>query len=229
MAVLSEWAQSIVGSYPDPRDWEKFKKLPKRDVYQFVRVWMTEGIPYAFKETPILYDIGREALAGVLNDDPKHVSITGSARLGRSLSPDKFGKDYKRSADLDLFIVSPQLFERLKADALLFVERMRSGEAIGRNENERKYWPQNAKELPGCIDQGYIDSWRVPLVSERYPARQEVSRSLVAFEKRVNGYLDGARWFLNMSLRTYASWDRAIAQIGGSLCGTLAKRGLQIE
>ena len=51
------------------------------------RLWLSEGIPYAFKESPILYDEIRSWLAIKLDIDPKEISMTGSGRIGQSLAP----------------------------------------------------------------------------------------------------------------------------------------------
>ena len=228
MAPLSDWAQSLRDSYPDPSDWKAFDRLPKRDVYRFTRLWMTEGIPYAFKDNPMVYDLGREALARALQDDPKQVSLTGSGRIGFSLAEPKFGKPFQLPTDLDLFIVSSTLFDRLEADSLRFIARVEARLAIPGSDRERMFWSNNVRELPSSIDRGFIDSWRVP-VFEMYPAFRQVSRSLAAFLETVNNQLETAKRFSKVGLRTYKNWDRAVGQIGGSLCRTLVALNFRID
>lgn len=223
MTTISAWAKSLRDAYPNPKDWDQFGKLGKRDVYRFTRLWLTEGIPFAFRDKPILYELGREVLARDLGDDPKHFSMTGSGRLGFSLAEQKFGQPYEQSSDLDVFVVSPELFGKLCGDAQLFVDRFRAGLAVPHTDGERKYWPKNADELPSSIRRGFVDSWRVPSL-DRYPAFQTVSKALTVLKETLRLNSDDG-WTPNgLSLRAYASWDRAVAQIGGSLWRTLTAR-----
>jgi hypothetical protein len=218
--TISDWARSLREAYPDPNGWAQFGKLAKRDIYRFTRLWLTEGIPFAFRDKPILYELGRESLARVLGDDPKHVSMAGSARLGFSLAEKKFGQAFTSKSDLDVFLVSPAMFERLASDAQLFVDRFQAGLIELKTAGQKKYWPTNAAELPITMQSGFIDSWRVPNVG-RYPAFQAVSSALTALGKTLAPAADDLWSIERLSLRTYASWDRAIAHIGGSLWRTL--------
>ena len=218
--AVSAWAKSLRDTYPDPNEWGRFGKLGKRDVYRFTRLWLTEGIPFAFRTNPILYELGRELLARDLNDDPKHFSMTGSGRLGFSLAEKKFGQPYQPTSDLDVFVVSSRLFEKLRDDAQLFIDRVRTGLAVPHTDGEKKYWPKNVDELPENIERGFIDSWRVPSL-DRYPAFQSVSKALTVLAETLSLNSDNEWNPKRLSLRAYSGWDRAVAQIGGSLWRTL--------
>ena len=49
------------------------------------RLWLSEGIPFAFRQNPALYELIRAWIASRLGIDPKDVTLIGSARLGQSL------------------------------------------------------------------------------------------------------------------------------------------------
>lgn len=84
------------------------------DLEKFVRLWLTEGVPFAFKDRPIVYEALREWVAALLDIFPKDVSMVGSARIGFSLAPQKQLREFTvGSSDLDLFVVSAPLFGRL--------------------------------------------------------------------------------------------------------------------
>lgn len=80
------------------------------------RLWLSEGIPFAFKDAPALYESVRAWLGVRLDVDPKEIHLTGSARIGQSLAPRKIGTSFGSHSDLDLFVVSQALFDRIKTD-----------------------------------------------------------------------------------------------------------------
>ena len=65
MTPLSDWAKSLRETYPDPNGWHSFGPLPKRDVFRFARLWLTEGIPFAFRDAPAIYEFVRDFLHGI--------------------------------------------------------------------------------------------------------------------------------------------------------------------
>lgn len=221
------WTSLLIGTYPDPKTWPKECEVPKRDIYRFARLWLSEGIPYLFRNNPINYERGREQLAAKLGEDPKHISLTGSARLGYSLSPTKFSKPFDAASDLDLFIVSPDLFRELTKDAALFILRFENGDAKPATEADKRYWPGNVKSLKDTIARGFIDSSFIPM-ARRYPIRMAISDGLVAFNTGATGNQDGGGLYRAVSLRVYRDWDRAVAQIGGSLVSALKNLGYTV-
>ena len=84
------------------------------------QLWMTEGIPFAFVECPVLYDSVRLWLGKRLNVHAKEISITGSGRTGESLNPQRTGKPFDAKSDLDLFVyrACSIYFEMNSADGL---------------------------------------------------------------------------------------------------------------
>lgn len=77
------------------------------------RQWLSEGIPFAFKNCPGLFESIRVWLGTRFSIDPKAIGITGSAKIGQSLAPSKLGKPFNHESDLDLFIISDILFEKI--------------------------------------------------------------------------------------------------------------------
>lgn len=223
-----DWAASLYREYPDPKSWSKYNSLAKRDVYRFARLWMSEGVPFVFRDMPMAYERGREAMARVLDEDPKHISMTGSGRLGFSLAPSKFGTPYSKKSDLDLFVVSEKLFEEMKMDAMLFLSRLESGEAVPRSHVEQMHWENIQSTFPSQIAWGFIDQKNIPLVA-RYPAALRASNALVQFSYRAVGNARGGALYSGASLRVYRNWDRAIGQIGGSLVAALTAKGHHVS
>ena len=124
----------LTGTYPRAQDLLEAAAVGQREKAILARLWISEGIPFAFRGCPGLYEEVRELLAKRLELDAKQISVAGSGRLGYSLAPTKWGEPYGEVlSDLDLFAVSEGLFERLRQD----FERWRDD--YGRREAPSSY------------------------------------------------------------------------------------------
>ncbi|MBX3381650.1 MAG: hypothetical protein KF805_16260 [Phycisphaeraceae bacterium] len=103
----------VSSSTPDP---EKFKQLVLQlETYEIlVKVFVLEGTPFAFSDSPMRYIIFKEQVAERFNIGSQDVRIVGSARLGFSPSPHggKYGKPFSETSDVDVVIVSEPLFHK---------------------------------------------------------------------------------------------------------------------
>lgn len=223
MSVISEWGATIVDQYPNPKLWPSYKSHWKPDVFRFAGLWLTEGIPYAFKARPIAFEFARERLAKRLGESTKSISMTGSARTGYSYSPEKFGANYQPGkSDVDAFLVSDVWFKRLVSDFEVFLAQFRAGTIEPRGPAEAKYFAQNANETPGTIQRGFIDQWRIPYLNQ-FSHVSALSNSIEAFRRDLNANVGPEERIARVSMRVYRSWERAIGQIGGSLLKSLSE------
>ncbi len=214
---VSDWGRSIVDPYPDPKKWPKFKLDWKADAYRFANLWLTEGIPFAFRERPMVFEYLRERLALRLGEKPKNINITGSARTGFSYAPQKFGKEYiDDTSDFDLFLISKKWFDLLVSDFEMFASRYRAGLAVAENENESRYFKANVEETPSTIGRGFIDQWRVPN-RDLYVHAREMYKAADGFRRDLNAEVGAAKPAKRISIRVYREWDNAVGQIGGSM------------
>ena len=69
------------------------------------------GEPYCFREMPGAYQLLRKHLAGRLSVAENDIVVVGSGKTGFSLSPDNFGRGFSPRSDVDVLIVSSQLFD----------------------------------------------------------------------------------------------------------------------
>lgn len=76
------------------------------------KVFILEGTPYVFKDSPMKYIVFREQVADRFGIGSQDVAIVGSARLGYSPSPSKFGQLFSETSDVDVVIVSEGLFHK---------------------------------------------------------------------------------------------------------------------
>src|SRR6266404_1106160 len=91
--------------------------LSRDEKLGFLRLWVSEGIPFAFRDVPLLYEAIRSYISRRLSVPPKVLTMIGSARVGYSLSPlPDFGKAFGNHSDLDLSLVNEGIFQHLEAD-----------------------------------------------------------------------------------------------------------------
>lgn len=215
MRDLSAW---IVGLKPsvksDVLSPEVARLASDRDIEFFVRLWLTEGIPHAFNELPAYFEAIRQEIASSLSIDPKEVSLTGSARIGFSLNPKKYLRPYDPEiSDLDIFIVSENLFNRLKNDFDDFKNEVSN--VTGEIPKSKRFWKENVQNTSNNISRGFIDTWKIPNYS-RFPTNFLVGRTISSIEKMTKHIKQMPRLNIdqyNCGLRVYCNWKSAVSQI----------------
>lgn len=159
---ISKAFDQLVSSYPGPEDLRlAMSKMDSRDRLWFLRLWATEGIPYAFREGPALYEAARGWIAEKTGVPAKNITLFGSARFGYSLSPRKYGHAFSSASDLDFVVISESLFREVEAA----FHRWEDDVSAGRThppESDKKYWADNLKRLPVNIGKGFVDEWKIP-------------------------------------------------------------------
>lgn len=179
------------------------------------RLWLSEGIPFAFKTKPALYEVLRTWLATKLDVDPKEIHLCGSARIGQSLAPKKIGVDFGEHSDLDLFIVSSELFNRVGIDFNNWSCQFESGLAQPRNDREKEFWVENNKRGKGNIKRGFIDSKMIPNRTE-YPTNQNIANSMWELKTKLDA-TEFAPRVKSASVRCYKDWRSFVQQVVLSL------------
>ena len=205
--VISPGLARLTATYPSPQDLLEAAAEGQREKAILARLWISEGIPFAFKECPGLYEQFRASLAERLEIDAKEISVAGSGRLGYSLAPDKWGDAYRpMTSDLDWFAVSEGLFERLCEDFERWCTDYDHGEVRPQSRNDQKYWQANRTETPNQIARGFVDSKRVPN-REQYGVFLAMNRCLhrlrLKLQKSEEAHGSSKQW----TLRCYRNWQ----------------------
>ena len=217
MTGISDWGRSLRSTYENPSTWPPYDPSVKADIYRFASLWLTEGIPFVFRDYPMLFAYSRQRLGDILETDPKNISLTGSARLGFSMNPRKFGVPWaSKNSDLDLFVVSNLWFNYLVSDFQLFASRYSAGLEQPYNTNEGVYFSQNVNETPDTIRRGFIDQKRIPN-RKRYERAVALARAADQLSRIINREMPPDCAIRKVSIRVYSEWPRVISQIGGSL------------
>jgi hypothetical protein len=209
---VSNHMRDLKSAYPDAEDLLNIAKQGGESARcAIARQWLSEGIPYAFKDCPAIYESLREWLALRLDVDPKDVSITGSARIGQSLAPSKLGKQFDETSDLDIFIVNEKLFDRLKADYLVWSDEYESHRVMPSNNREATFWKDNLYRCPKNIARGFIDTKLIPNY-EKYQMVRRVEQTTFLLKGKLAA-TEYAPNVSHVSVRCYKSWSSYVNQI----------------
>lgn len=213
---LSADACLLSEAYPAP---ETLRQVASRLAYQEVegtgRQWLTEGVPFAFRGCPLLYEALRSWYARELSLDAKDVTLVGSGRLGYSLSPKAFGRPFGPRSDLDLAVVSQSLFATLTDEFNAWLGRYQSGEARPTNPSESFYWSENATWVPHNLAAGFVDSYKIPL-RQSYPTARKVedANSRLFLKLKVTTQAPSIK---RVTLRVYRRWSVLTGRLGSTL------------
>ncbi|WOX11222.1 hypothetical protein [Streptomyces sp. N50] len=103
-----------------PEFWKEFSSLGQ-EVDYFVTARLFEGTPAVWPHE-LSYIKWRHLVATELGVDPIAVQLVGSARLGYSMNPKKRYRKFHGGSDLDIAVVSPELFEKAWAELREIIE-----------------------------------------------------------------------------------------------------------
>ena len=207
---------NITGSYPNASEIiEAAQKGGEQSRAAIARLWLSEGIPYAFREKPALYESVRSWLSARLDINAKDVHLIGSARIGQSLAPNKIGQVFGQHSDLDIFIISPSLFEKMVDDFNSWACDFKSGKTTPSNVREEGYWRENIQRGPRNIARGFVDSNITPN-HNKFITTQIIADSMWRLKKKLD-ITNGAPSVKKASIRCYRDWGSFVRQVTLSL------------
>ena len=208
---------SLQGQYPSPDEMKAAAQNGNQlEREQLVRLWIAEGIPYAFQACPALFETVRTWLAAQLEIAPRAVTLIGSARLGYSMKPgNRWGRPFGSGSDLDLSIACPTLFDQLLGEFEQFASEFRAGSIHPRNTAEAAVWEQNLVVVPKGIARGAIDPRKIPTWN-RYPRAQRIGTVMWRLNARLP-VSPQAPPFKAVSIRVYQGWTTFAAIVAANL------------
>ena len=202
--------------YPNAKEIARISKAEgEKAGIIFSRLWLSEGIPFAFKENPAVFESLRTWLSIQLEVHAKEVGVTGSAQLGTSLSPKQLGSPFDSESDLDLFVISSSLFDQIKRDFQRWSCDYESGACQPKNVREENFWRNNLERGQTLILRGFLDQKMVPNRQE-YAMISKISHKMWLLTKKLK-LTKNAPNPAKASLRCYSSWDAFVRQVTMSL------------
>jgi hypothetical protein len=187
----------------------------KRGREGIARLWLSEGVPFAFSTCPALYEELRAWLAGQIGVHPKEITLVGSGRVGYSLVPRSFGRPFQGKSDLDFVVVSSRLFLLAEGVFAAFADDLKKGVIAPRHETESLYWKENLEFAKRNAPLGFLDANKVPTLN-RYPAAQRLNNSMALLVRRLDATKDAPK-VRKASLRVYKDWPSFIERLSFNL------------
>lgn len=180
--------------------------IRRLELLSILRLWFSEGIPFAFKSNPMLYEAVREWMSVRLQVHPKNVTLIGSARIGFSMCPrPNYGRQFGANSDLDFSVVDERLFSEVVANYCNWESDVDAGRVEPRNQRERRFWADNLKRLPDNIARGFIDPYKVPSWV-KYPKVANIMDTLYLLHERLK-VTPEAPTVKKATLRVYRDWN----------------------
>ncbi|CNH46195.1 Uncharacterised protein [Yersinia intermedia] len=212
---VSPHLSPLMDSYPDASVVADAAKYGGKESKEAIaRLWLSEGIPFAFKTAPALYEVVRTWLGAKLKVDPKEIHLSGSARLGQSLAPYKRGTVFGKHSDLDFFIVSSDLFSRLEVDFNNWSSHYENG-TLHPSVKEAIFWEDNNKRGKIILGRGFIDSKMIPNRNE-YSSNKIIAQSMWELKQKLDA-TQCAPAIKSASVRCYKDWKSYVRQVVLSL------------
>jgi hypothetical protein len=87
--------------------------LTTENIEELVRDVLFQGVPYVFEDAPETWAGLRGRVAEGLNCQEEEILVIGSAKMGYSLAPRKFGRPFTEHSDIDVIVISPGLFDEI--------------------------------------------------------------------------------------------------------------------
>jgi len=131
--------------------------------------------------------------------------------MGYSLAPPPdFGRPFGDHSDLDLTIVSRELFEQVAEAFGRFRSDFVQGTLVATSDHEEALWRANITFGQRNIPRGFMDASKVPN-RPAYLASQNINKAMWALSKKLEATA-GAPTFRRASTRIYQDWQSFIEQ-----------------
>ena len=193
-----------------PTDAETFKKVlltvDKDRISFVVQAYFRDRTPAAFSGKPMLWQAVRNWLSSRISSiggiavSPWEWGLTGSATIGFSASPSKYGTPFGEHSDLDLFVVNRALFDAICAEAKKFIIA---------TDNQSRY--SGAREtLNAQLKRGIlIDTKHIPSV-DAYKATSIIHNEISIIVDKLSA--EGYR-LKRSHVRAYRDWTALATQL----------------
>jgi len=189
-----------------------FSKNDEESLTEFMKLWLTEGVPFVFKDIPILYERVRTLLSEKLDINFKEIFMIGSGKLGLSLDPNKFAEPFQYpESDLDFTIVNEGLFKNLEEDFWRWRKDYLEGRICPENAKEEGYWKKNIDIVPKNIKRGFIDIYKIPAKRE-YKTRYKFTNIVPLLRKLIMRYTGRNFCDKKITFRVYKDWKSFFRQ-----------------
>lgn len=171
-----------------------------------VQSYVRDRTPSAFEKTPMLWGALRAWLTQRVSKQcqvvvsPWEWGLNGSANLGFSAAPRKFGTKFGCHSDLDFFLVNTELHEKITREARLF----------SASDSEPDRYRDARNTVNTQLNRGlFLDTKQIP-ATDKFPTNAILLNeiSIVVDKLHTEGYL-----VKNSFVRVYKNWNGLAQQL----------------
>lgn len=178
-------------------------RISEEDYRDFVDLWLSEGIPSAFRDFPHKYQKIRRYGASEFSIDVRDFGLTGSARCGFSLSPLKLLSDFNmQSSDYDVFIVSEKWYEGIKGEYFDLANK-------GSISMEDGLYKDNLNQFKS----NFFSSWLIPFKGDLPYYHRTLRSRITNFYWNFSVVIDRKFPERHKRIRIYKDWNSAKRQL----------------
>ena len=189
--------------HPTAKEFQKI--LLNQPLDRIVQDHLFEGVPYAFRDSPRGFATLRDHLGGKLNLPQKNISIVGSGKIGFSLNPDNFGRQFSENSDIDVLVVNESMFDSIWLNILKWHYPHK---LATRGWMDAKWARTNRRNIYlGWFDPSKIRFKGLSFPNVLKPLRDISSNWFNAFRSLSRHQMFASRDF---SGRLYRTWDHAL-------------------
>jgi len=197
---------------------EDFKSLIlKLDNHHILaRVFLLDGTPFVFSQSPMKYIIFKEQVASEFNLGSQDVCIVGSARLGFSPSGHKFGQPFAETSDVDVVLVSEPLFLEGSQALLQELNEVPPGIQYGVSPKSVQVESKDWQKVKKAIRNFVFNNFNPGLLKHDHPLRRQI---LDGIESTTGLFLalDPQIFVSKIRCRVFRSWKAAEDYYANSL------------
>lgn len=211
---ISRQASFLSPSHPDLESiLQVIQNGDEEEIYGLCRLWFSEGTPFAFSRQPMMYEVVRGWVAKRIKIHPKEITLIGSARMGYSLSPPpRLGGAFGTHSDLDLVVISHDLFSRYESELERFSEDVDSKYIIPDTPLKERLWPEIISDLKRTSQhRGFLDTWKIPYI-DRYPLSKAIGQTCWALTEKLRVSNEGCN-VKKSSIRVYKNFYCFVRQM----------------
>jgi len=209
---LSAAALAIKGIYANPKEFlENYRTIEENEKKSYLRHYIINNSPYAFRANPILFEQIVQYLADKLGLPTSDVKLIGSAKTGFSISKDNYGRIYNPvGRDLDFSVINQTLFLDLENEFKSWKQLYLNDEIVPKNETEKQYWNDNVKGVAVQLQNGFIDTYKIPNY-DKFLNAKKISNALYLIARNLER--DYSIIPTKASIRVYSNWETFIKQL----------------
>ncbi len=210
--ILSDYSGLLKDTYPKPEDIKNaFIQSNELERHGIIRLWITEGIPFAFKEKPLLYEQIRAFIANRVNVNPKEVTLVGSSRIGYSLKKRVWGRPFTNQSDLDFTIISSDLYKKLISDFQKWTSDFSRLKIVPRTAEQNLNWLKSIVTVDKNIPKGYINTKNL-FSNTNYPTVKKCYDAMSKLKERLE-LSENSPSIADASIRVYSNWKNCTKQL----------------